>query len=110
MRVLVWNSRGSSWPGFLSQALFYANSLRLDILCLLDTKTTDGAQKIADKLPFDDFYSVPAIGQSGGLILLWKTSSFKLDVISVYSRFIHCSLCDCGSMQKWLMTFVYAYP
>lgn len=100
MRILVWNSRGSSWPGFLSQALYYANSLRLDVLCLLDTRTScDGAKKIVDKLPFDDYYSIPAIGLSGGLILLWKTSSFQIDVISVHSHFIHCSVCDCDSMQ-----------
>lgn len=38
--------------GILSQAHYYATYLRLNVLSLLDTRTTEGAKKIADKLPF----------------------------------------------------------
>lgn len=53
---LVWNCQGSSWPGFISQALFYITSLRLDLFCLVDTRATlDGAKNIASRLQFDNF-------------------------------------------------------
>lgn len=102
MRILVWNCQGSSWPGFISQALFYITSLRLDFICLVDTKATlDGAKNIASRLQFYNFCIVLAIGQCGGLILLWKSSNFSLDFISLHRRFIHCKVHDFAIDKRW---------
>lgn len=71
MKLLSWNSRGSAWPGFMLQALFYISTLSLNVLCILDSKASRvRAEVIAHRLGFDGFFCIPALGQCGGIILM----------------------------------------
>ncbi|KAI5349670.1 hypothetical protein L3X38_002559 [Prunus dulcis] len=65
MKLLVSNSRGSAWHGFVLQALFYISTLCLDLFCILDSKTSRAqADRLALRLGFSSSFCVPAIGGS----------------------------------------------
>lgn len=52
MKIMSWNSRGSSWQGFHSQPHYYAAHFDLNVFCLIDTRASlDYANEICDKLP-----------------------------------------------------------
>nr|XP_011459346.1 PREDICTED: uncharacterized protein LOC105349933 isoform X1 [Fragaria vesca subsp. vesca] len=110
MKMLSWNSRGSSWPGFIAQASFYAHNLDIDVFCILDTRASSDIINKTRNLPFDGSYVIPAQGQCGGLLLLWKTRMVHIDVIMPHNRFIHCMITDTATNISWYTTFIYAYP
>lgn len=110
MKMMCWNSRGSSRPGFQAQTL-YASFFALDVMCVVDTRTDeDLGNKLISSLPFDSWLDVPAQGQCGGLCLFWKSRFINVKVISSHERFIHCEMVDLNSFDRWFTTFVYAYP
>ncbi|KAL6190587.1 hypothetical protein ACLB2K_036981 [Fragaria x ananassa] len=110
-----WNRQGSSWLGFFAQVQHLVVALRLDILCILDTKISDfdpATNKIASKLSvyFDNVDFVNSDGQSGGILLFWNSSTVSLNVIFKHNRFIHCHITNIANIKSWVHTFVYAYP
>ncbi|XP_061993561.1 uncharacterized protein LOC133711457 [Rosa rugosa] len=111
MKILSWNSRGSAWEGFVAQTQFYVACFDVDILCILDTRAP--SVSISNKLknlPFDNSYGISALGQCGGLVILWKSNLVKVDVIEPHDRFIHCLIKDLVTSKSYYATFVYAYP
>lgn len=111
MKILVWNARGCSRDGFLSQALFYDKHMHLDLLCLLDTRaSSETSESIATKLNYDNFSCVAATGQCGGLILCWKSRTINIINLFKHDRFIHCCIFDSTLNLTWYLTLVYVYP
>ncbi|XP_062020763.1 uncharacterized protein LOC133737170 [Rosa rugosa] len=110
MKILCWNCKGSAWPGFVAQCLFYSSSLDLDVFCLLDTRALSTLLNKLRKFPYDDFILIPAHGQCGGLILFWKTRTVTVELIKPHDRYIHCIIKDNTVNRSWLTTFVYAFP
>ncbi|XP_021807878.1 uncharacterized protein LOC110751684 [Prunus avium] len=109
MKLLVWNSRGSAWRGFVLQALFYISTLCLDLFCILDSRASRAqADRLAQRLGFNN--SVPAIGQCGGIILLWNPSILNINILNYHERYINCRIQELATNKVWLTTFVYAYP
>ena len=98
--MISWNSRGSSWPGFIAQASFYAHNLDIDVFCSEIVNKTRN-------LPFDGSYVIPAQGQCGGLLLLWKTRIVHIDVIMPHNRFIHCMITDTATNKYFLVHFLH---
>lgn len=63
----------------------------MDVLCLLDTRMDNATTiDLANQLPFANVHCEPAIGQSGGLIVLWTNNNFAISVIDSSPRCIHC--------------------
>lgn len=111
MKLVSWNSRGSAWGGFLAQAQFYAFSMNPDVFCIIDTRASDDIlNKVIKYLPYDQGFVVPSQGQSGGLLLLWKSRMASVNIIFPHNRFIHCKVSDLTTNKSWLHTFVYIYP
>ncbi|KAL6190194.1 hypothetical protein ACLB2K_036592 [Fragaria x ananassa] len=110
MKIMSWNSRGSAWDGFEAQTLFYVTCFNVDVLCILDTRSSTTMLNKTRKLPFDESFVVPSIGQSGGLNLLWNSKSVSVNIIALHDRFIHCHITDAVSNVNFLVTFLYAYP
>ncbi|KAL6190619.1 hypothetical protein ACLB2K_037013 [Fragaria x ananassa] len=81
--VATIGNQGSSWPGFFAQVQHLVVALRLDILCILDTRISDfdpATNKIASKL------------------------SVYFDNVD----FVHSD--DIANNKSWVHTFVYGYP
>ena len=108
MKILSWNCRGSAWSGFKAQSSFYASSIDPDVFCFLDTRTSTILNETR-QFPYDDAFFVPALGQSGGIALFWKTRMVKVDVIVPHNRFIHCEITDLATNDHYFTTFAYAY-
>lgn len=110
MKICTWNSRGSSWSDFLAQTNFYASSLDIDVLCILDTRASTDIINKTMKLSFDTQYVIPARGQCGGLLLLWKSRMVNIDIIMPHDRFIHCMITEIATNNSLYTTFVYIFP
>ncbi|PRQ53143.1 putative endonuclease/exonuclease/phosphatase [Rosa chinensis] len=81
-----------------------------DVLCLVDTMIDeDTAKNLVTKLPFCNYFCVPPVGHSGGLLLLWN-SNYSISILSSHPKFIHCKFQDVCSTTPWLVTFLYMFP
>lgn len=110
MKIMSWNSRGSAWDGFEAQTLFYVSCFQVDVLCLLDTRTSLNMLNKFRNFPFNDAYVVPSVGQCGGMNLLWNNNHVSIQVITSHDRFIHCKITETNTHKSCMVTFVYAYP
>lgn len=101
---------GCASTGKIGKTHLYISCFAVDVLCILGTRSSSSILKRTSHLPFDESHVVPAIGQSGGINLLWNSKSVNLQVISSHDRFVHCSLTDIKMNKSCMFTFVYAYP
>ncbi|VVA22881.1 PREDICTED: reverse mRNAase [Prunus dulcis] len=111
MKILVWNSRGSAWRGFILQILFYISTLCLDVLCILDSRSSrDQADRLVQRLGFNCSFCIPSVGQCGGIILMWNPAIFNISILNYHERYINCELQDITTNKSWTTTFIYTYP
>lgn len=102
MNCLVWNARGLGSPGAFREfrRLIADSSPGLVFVC--ETKMTRFKSRWwNDVLGYDGFFMVDAVGQSGGLLLLWR-APFQVDVLSYSSGHIDCCVVVKGS--RWRFT------
>lgn len=79
--------------------------------CILDSKASRTIAKvIAQRLGFNGLFCILAIGQCGGIILLWNHSLINICILEYYVHFIHCHVQDLNNHKTWYVTFVYIYP
>lgn len=110
MKLLFWNSRGSFWPDFLAQTSLNASNLDIDVLCILGPRASKDIVNKTKTLPFDAHYVIPAQGQCGGLLLLWKSRMVHVDIILPHNCFVHCVITEIATNNSWYTTFIYVYP
>ncbi|XP_047271347.1 uncharacterized protein LOC124900093 [Capsicum annuum] len=70
---IVWNTRGVNNDNFKMNFRDLINSHNPCFVALLETKRSNHLGLMYD-FGFDDYWEVPAIGRSGGIVLLWHTS------------------------------------
>lgn len=63
------------------------------MLALFETHASgDSAQRICQGLGFDNSYRVDAVGQSGGLWLLWRSDVGEVDIVKTSSQYIYATV------------------
>lgn len=79
--------------------------------CILDSRASrTRVEVIAQSLGFNGLFCIPAIGQCGGIILLWNHSLINTSILEYQEHFIHCRVQDLNNHKTWYATFVYIYP
>ncbi|KAL4326271.1 hypothetical protein GQ457_11G005490 [Hibiscus cannabinus] len=81
-----------------------------DIVAIMEPRISGAkADNFIRRSGFAASYRVEADGFSGGIWVLWK-DSVTMDILAVSNQFIHGICCDRDTLQKSLITFVYACP
>lgn len=70
---IVWNTRGVNNENFRRNFRDLLNSYNPCFPALLETKLSDHLGLMYE-FDFDDYWEAPAMGRSGGIILLWHTN------------------------------------
>ncbi|CAA7025017.1 unnamed protein product [Microthlaspi erraticum] len=109
MNCLLWNCRGANKPNFRRSIRYILKKWKTDILALFETHAGgDRASRICQGLGFEESFRVDAIGQSGGLWLLWRTELGNVTVVSSGDQYIHAEIAKEGARVQLIV--VYAAP
>lgn len=109
MKVITWNCQGAVSKNFLRAAKWLIKSHKLDILCLLETKTYGtNAYDICMKLGFDNWARVEVLGFRGGIWILWK-EEVNMELLDSHPQFIHLEVKD-QTRWPWNVSVVYGSP
>lgn len=71
------------------------------MLVLLETRMT-GQKHLTVELKFDAQFQSPVIGQSGGIVFMWKDDFVKLEEVATTPQGVHIMVKVTPSSSKWL--------
>ena len=90
INCLFWNCQGANKPNFRRSIRYILKKYQTDFLALFETHAGgDKARKICQNLGFDSSFRVDAIGQSGGIWILWRDQLGVITVLESSDQFIH---------------------
>lgn len=108
--MLFWNCRGvgnSRFPGLVRD---YAHMYNLCFLAIFEPRISENkANKVVDRLGFDDNVRVEAVGFAGGIWCLWKHNKINIEVLST-SKYCILLKVNSRSLNPWLLSVVYGNP
>ncbi|KAH0641623.1 hypothetical protein KY289_032597 [Solanum tuberosum] len=81
MNIIVWNCRGCNGDDFRRNFRDLVDWHKPSLVALVETKMQDH-QALLDNFPFNNMIQVPAIGNSGGMVMLWDDEILELDNIA----------------------------
>ena len=109
MNLLIWNSNRTTSKEFSCTIKELLRIHKPVILGLLETKVSGfKADTICNKLGFEHWLRVEALGFSGGIWLLWKESC-NVQILKTHPQFIHLKVYS-EDDQQWLLSVVYGSP
>ncbi|KAG7559018.1 Reverse transcriptase zinc-binding domain [Arabidopsis thaliana x Arabidopsis arenosa] len=86
-----------------------AMKFKTEVLALFETHAGgDRASRICRGLGFENSYRVDAIGQSGGLWLLWRSEVGEVEIVEASDQFIHAKVIN--GVEVVNLIVVYAAP
>lgn len=101
LNCILWNCRGANKPNLRRSIRYIIKKFDMDILALFETHAGgDRASRICRNLGFENSFRVDAIGQSGGLWLLWKTSVGEVEVLASTNYYIILYSCESGERRR----------
>lgn len=90
MNCILWNCRGANKPTFRRSIRYILKKFKTNFLALFETHAGgDKAMKICQNLGFSNSFRVDAVGQSGGIWLLWRDHAGTLTVLESSEQFVH---------------------
>ncbi|XP_019198960.1 PREDICTED: uncharacterized protein LOC109192713 [Ipomoea nil] len=109
MNVLVWNCQGAASRSFRRTLKQYLREHKSVITCLLEPRVSGSqANDICFDLGFDEWCRVEAVGFSGGIWVLWK-STISVTILHTHPQFILLDIVDSDSLL-WKFSVVYGSP
>lgn len=110
MSVISWNCRGIGQKGFIPLIKDITREYDASMIFLLEIHASgDRVKRFVAKSGFDGSHVIDSMGHSGGIIALWKTSVWKVDVLNQSNQFLHLEV-GWKREEKWLLTVVYGKP
>lgn len=86
----MWNCRGANEPNFRRSIRYILKRFETDVLAIFETHAeAEKAANICHGLGFENSFRVDAIGQSGGLWLLWRTGIEDVEIVKSSNQFIY---------------------
>lgn len=80
--ILFWNARGAGGDDFRSAISDLVRMNNIDFLIICEPRVQfSKAKRHLLQQGFNDFEVVEAAGFSGGIWMVWKNTSFKVDVV-----------------------------
>lgn len=77
------------------------------MLVLLETRMTEH-KRLAEEFKFDSPIQSSIVGLSGGIAIMYKEDSLKLDNISITSQGIHLMVKVLSNPHPWFISTIYA--
>jgi hypothetical protein len=109
MNILSWNCQGLGNPKAVRALHNMVKMKGPKVLFLLETKLDSGRMEgVRIKLGYDNVFSVPSLGRSGGLALLWKNEAEI--IIQNYSQHHIDAHVDSQQTKCWRLTGFYGRP
>ncbi|KAH0685469.1 hypothetical protein KY290_016739 [Solanum tuberosum] len=88
MNLIIWNCRGGNGPDFRRNFRSLLDRHKPPLVALLETKMVNH-QVLLDDFHFNKMIEVPAVGNLGGLVVLWGDNVLELDEIATTEQEIH---------------------
>ncbi|KAM3301462.1 hypothetical protein P3S67_015964 [Capsicum chacoense] len=104
---IVLNTRGVDNDNFNMNFRDLINSHNPCFVALLETKLSNHLGLMYD-FGFDDYWEVPAIGRSGGIVLLWHTSFVSITRKRQTSHELHAMIKVLPDSPSWYFSTIYA--
>ena len=109
MNCLLWNCRGANKPNFRRSIRYILKKNYTDMLALFETHASgDKAGQICQSVGFDNSFRVDAVGQSGGIWLLWRSNIGIVSVMASSEQFVHAKVVNGEDIFHLIV--VYAAP
>ena len=109
MDCLFWNCRGANKLNFRRAIRYLLKKFPTDILALFETHAAgDRANRICQNLGFDNTFRVDAVGQRGGVWLLWRSSICEVTIVDSSEQFIYAKVVNETEIVHLIV--VYAAP
>lgn len=108
--MLCWNIRGINADNKWESLRNKISECNCDIISIQETKREEfDLSYIRNFCPrnFDDFYFLPSIGNSGGILVAWKSSSFTGTVLFQNQFSISVEFISALNNDTWVLTSVY---
>lgn len=110
MNAISWNCRGIGNKGFVPLIKDISREYDATMIFLLEIHASgDRVRKIVSKMGFDGSLIIESLGQSGGIIAIWKTSFWQVDILKQSTQYLHLEV-GWKREAKWLLTVVYGKP
>ena len=107
--IMFWNVQGAASGVFRCSFKTIIRNYDSSMVVLMEPRTSGAkADNFIKKSGFEYSHRVEAVGFSGGIWLLWR-SSIEVEVSSNHRQFIHFKICMNKSFVSWV-TVVYASP
>lgn len=109
MNCNLWNCRGANKPNFRRSVRYLLKKFNTDVLAIFETHAGgDRASSICQGLGFDKSFRVDAVGQSGGLWLLWRSDVGEINIVKSDAQFIYAKITR--DQEVFNLIVVYAAP
>ncbi|KAL8138912.1 LOW QUALITY PROTEIN: hypothetical protein V2J09_004913 [Rumex salicifolius] len=93
MNSVIWNVQGAGKKGFRGAYRYLLKNNQVDILVLTETRVSGlQAQKVKNRLNFNIFEIVEAMGFFGGVWMFWNYQNVQLLIANKKQHFIHAVL------------------
>ncbi|KAK4729525.1 hypothetical protein R3W88_022513 [Solanum pinnatisectum] len=107
MKMLLWNCRGAHSSNFMNNMCALIEWNNPTILALTEMRMEDH-DNLLQALDFTDVIQILAIGYSGGIALLWKSSEVTIEPFMLTEQEIHATIEVSMTSPKWTISIVYA--
>lgn len=107
MKMLEWNCRGAAGRGFVNLIHDIKKEYEVSMMFLVETHTK--ADRIVNRLGFDNWFVEEANGQARGIWILWNSDDWRVEILRHDTQFIHMEVSWRGA-RPWLLTVEYGSP
>lgn len=109
MLILSWNCRGLRNISTVRNLRAFLRACNPQFAFLTETLIGESdALQFYNTLGFDNFYYIPAIGRSGGSVILWN-NDIEVEVLRADKNVFHCRIHNIVG-KDWDLLCVYGHP
>jgi len=86
----MWNCRGANKPNFRRSVCYLLKKYKTDLLAVFETHAGGArADRICHGLGFENSFRIDAVGQRGGIWVLWRSEIGKVEIKESSEQFVY---------------------
>ncbi|XP_075088128.1 uncharacterized protein LOC142170188 [Nicotiana tabacum] len=107
VNFIIWNIRGGNNDAFRVNFREMIDTHKPSVVTLVETRMEIHVSLLND-FPFTQMIEVPTEGQSGGMVILWKSDVVTVKDFVRRNQDIHANIEVCPLNISWLFSSIYA--
>jgi hypothetical protein len=109
MKILAWNIRGLNNPLKQKEVRRMVNSLKLSIICLVETRVqqANSISVVKSMLPGWNFFHNYSMHLLGKIWICWDPGIISLSLVDVHSQVTTCMVMSTTNKRSWFLSAVY---